>query len=199
MPLAGHDLPTCFMLFQPSLFQSTCPLRGTTRADDYCSYGRKFQSTCPLRGTTRTTSSVVARDGISIHMPLAGHDPRCPVFPPAFSTISIHVPLAGHDRKPPCVPSTFPISIHVPLAGHDVSLRYEATITHEFQSTCPWRGTTLATLCKRHHEAAISIHVPLAGHDRCRAADHARRHVISIHVPLAGHDYIRPRGRRWGW
>ena len=149
-------------------------------------------------------------------MPLAGHDPRCPVFPPAFSTISIHVPLAGHDRKPPCVPSTFPISIHVPLAGHDVSLRYEATITHEFQSTCPWRGTTkFRSVVKRN--AFISIHVPLAGHDDFPAVvklqpvrfqstcpwrgTTVHRFIlypvykrISIHVPLAGHDRSRRRG-----
>ena len=80
-----------------------------------------FQSTCPLRGTTRTR--VLLRGGrtISIHVPLAGHDtygitckrsawmyfnPRAPcgarrasiACPSTRVSISIHVPLAGHDR-----------------------------------------------------------------------------------------------------
>ena len=57
-----------------------------------------FQSTCPLRGTTCNDLKPRRRDGISIHVPLAGHDGRRAAQSLHDGMISIHVPLAGHDR-----------------------------------------------------------------------------------------------------
>ena len=57
-----------------------------------------FQSTCPLRGTTIVKRWGRAPATISIHVPLAGHD----VVIDALNFvrhISIHVPLAGHDDQ----------------------------------------------------------------------------------------------------
>ena len=125
-----------------------------------------FQSTCPARGTTPPKLGVVRTDAISIHVPREGHD-----LDTAFSgvdqfAISIHVPREGHDqtyladayrcRKISIhVPreghdteilkgmdSTDYISIHVPREGHDSCLRLESCGGLVFQSTCPARGTT---------------------------------------------------------
>ena len=119
VPLAGHDIQNLPTIIVEIVFQSTCPLRGTT--------GRCF------------------REGyhtmISIHVPLAGHDGLV-LFAKAAFCISIHVPLAGHDCRDLFAKGCFCISIHVPLAGHDapgVLRRADAT---QFQSTCPLRGTT---------------------------------------------------------
>ena len=55
-------------------FQSTCPMRGTTSSRTQCHLISGFQSTCPMRGTTRTERDRYCCDGISIHVPHAGHD-----------------------------------------------------------------------------------------------------------------------------
>ncbi len=57
-----------------------------------------FQSTCPLRGTTMEMGVLMAAMDISIHVPLAGHDDH-PAAQRRIRAISIHVPLAGHDGK----------------------------------------------------------------------------------------------------
>ena len=150
-----------------------------------------FQSTCPLRGTTLVVGHAIHAGIISIHVPLAGHDdvdfgahvvrihfnPRAPCGArpqpssrPFSGRISIHVPLAGHDDLGHRHSGHIAISIHVPLAGHDGDYALFA-------------GGNI-----------ISIHVPLAGHD-----DESQWQVlidlISIHVPLAGHDDIYTLGR----
>ena len=149
----------------------------------------RFQSTCPLRGTTKLTQARIERILISIHVPLAGHDaktldalitevedfnPRAPCgarleggwtrineeggisihvplaghdaeavykFVP-YLGISIHVPLAGHDHDTALDAPAGAISIHVPLAGHDRTRHWYRSTTWGFQSTCPLRGTT---------------------------------------------------------
>ena len=200
------------MLLASSAFQSTCPLRGTTPAGRAAARSAlQLQSTCPLRGTTAQQLGDLPARRISIHVPLAGHDPRPQRADPQRLQISIHVPLAGHDRT-------------------QIDAFRRAGI---FQSTCPLRGTTGGRPCRsgrRSHfnprapcgarpflglgdlaDSLISIHVPLAGHDqtstcssRCcapyfnpRAPCGARPLrgelrvqglAISIHVPLAGHD-----------
>ena len=68
--------------------------RGFTLVD----YSNLFQSTCPLRGTTLSVLSLACLKVISIHVPLAGHDYLLVTFC-AMQAISIHVPLAGHDRS----------------------------------------------------------------------------------------------------
>ena len=124
-----------------------------------------FQSTCPARGTTPPKLGVVRTDAISIHVPREGHD-----LDTAFSgvdqfAISIHVPREGHDQT--YLADAYrcrKISIHVPREGHDnmVLIRdiarpnfnpraprgarhqghSETETETEFQSTCPARGTT---------------------------------------------------------
>ena len=161
----GARLPRIQQILPSIVFQSTCPLRGTTFCSSttgrmlenfnprapcgarrsthssrlwWASYfnprapcgarqvtplrrcgSEGFQSTCPLRGTTTSARGRRRGDGISIHVPLAGHDPN---------RIAVHNIAA--------------ISIHVPLAGHDKAGQSLPFLRKEFQSTCPLRGTT---------------------------------------------------------
>ena len=110
VPLAGHDKTTLAETLIRKVFQSTCPLRGTT-----------VKALCAW-----------AEGTISIHVPLAGHDPPCACRCRTFRVISIHVPLAGHDPRPRCISASLRgISIHVPLAGHDKrSTAYRMTYSY---------------------------------------------------------------------
>ena len=73
VPLAGHDTPLrCDINFRGS-FQSTCPLRGTTRPQTRGRCAETFQSTCPLRGTTiPVAKSTSARNRFQSTCPLRG-------------------------------------------------------------------------------------------------------------------------------
>ena len=78
---------------------------------------------------------------VSIHVPLAEHDPSAwrPLFSSTFqftcpsrstthetpddvrvAVVSIHVPLAEHDDAPLVASYIMNVSIHVPLAEHDI-------------------------------------------------------------------------------
>ena len=100
-----------------------------------------FQSTCPVQGTTRGRAGGRRGAEISIHVPRTGHDDA--LFHLSHHRgISIHVPRTGHDRGAGRCGESTGISIHVPRTGHD-----EMRIVHEvqymiFQSTCPVQGTT---------------------------------------------------------
>ena len=99
VPLAGHDPAGPARAAARQIFQSTCPLRGTTYALFHIifvtshfnprapcgarpltralkSFISPFQSTCPLRGTTSGRGQQHEEQPISIHVPLAGHDAR---------------------------------------------------------------------------------------------------------------------------
>ena len=52
VPREGHDLSTARSGSSVSLFQSTCPARGTTDYLSPIAHRQAFQSTCPARGTT---------------------------------------------------------------------------------------------------------------------------------------------------
>ena len=118
-----------------------------------------FQSTCPLRGTTTAQVKDMIPRLISIHVPLAGHD-ACPIAAATYLAdfnprapcgarlhrvrvvdvgkgISIHVPLAGHDARCSSSTSSGSISIHVPLAGHDRSRSPISTRRWHFNPRAP--------------------------------------------------------------
>ena len=107
---------------------------------------RVFQSTCPLRGTTQAVARIRRLHLISIHMPLAGHDQRTWTQAPRPSYFNPHAPC-GARRFRPCTASACPpISIHMHLAGHDQTERITTRRLPVFQSTCPLRGTTRRNL-----------------------------------------------------
>ena len=78
VPRAGDDLDVHIEQSYLCVFQSTSPVRGTTRG--YVSRksdGIIFQSTSPVRGTTQSNSISKGDNGISIHVPRAGDDQLC--------------------------------------------------------------------------------------------------------------------------
>ena len=83
-------------------------------------YDTIFQSTCPARGTTEKTKNRDYESDISIHVPREGHDFTLEDLAVKYA-ISIHVPREGHDGTAYKAGSTGGISIHVPREGHDTS------------------------------------------------------------------------------
>ena len=97
VPLAGHDGA------QPKISTN----------------GILFQSTCPLRGTTSKVVTPSRIQRISIHMPLAGHDctTTCPTIQKSY--FNPHAPCGARQLAPVSQLAAVAISIHMPLAGHD--------------------------------------------------------------------------------
>ena len=167
-----------------------------------------FQSTCPVRGTTDDVFLLRRGDGISIHVPRTGHD--CHIGASLHvDRISIHVPRTGHDNalfekinKELEFQSTCPvrgttllcqvlrhnvrISIHVPRTGHDAGISAYSIVLKYFNPRAPygarrrrgWHGL-------RHFH--FNPRAPYgARHGRARLGTVG--HDISIHVPRTGHD-----------
>ena len=97
VPLAEHDR---FQMPSRSLrgrFNSRAPRGARHIARRSGRIGVQFQFTCPSRSTTVSSASASLSCSVSIHVPLAEHDPvrrRCS----AGKRVSIHVPLAEHDE-----------------------------------------------------------------------------------------------------
>ena len=137
-----------------------------------------------MRGTTGQVAAQVATNGISIHVPLAGHDILL-LLHHRWGFISIHVPLAGHDLHLSVSFQAVRISIHVPLAGHDLlpqfllrkalnfnprapcGARQKAPSPRQsgqrFQSTCPLRGTTRSEMLRHLKYRRFQSTCPLRG------------------------------------
>ena len=146
-----------------------------------------FQSTSPVRGTTRPAVFFHAKQHISIHVPRAGDDV------PNGRVLHLHLefqstsPVRGTTVAPRRHERTQAISIHVPRAGDDTRRIPGWCSVRQFQSTSPVRGTTAHARPPARPPPPISIHVPRAGDDHV-----ALRNLlgvdISIHVPRAGDD-----------
>ena len=141
VPLAGHDGTAFVKALQQLIFQSTCPLRGTTwlgecaRLPNYFNprapcgarrfcpaahvVGPIFQSTCPLRGTTFQDSGRSNHILFQSTCPLRGTTAHSLVYA-RKALFQSTCPLRGTTQIPFVL-----IAIIV------------------FQSTCPLRGTTL--------------------------------------------------------
>ena len=142
VPLAGnvsYRLPTTSAF---SVFLSTFPLRGTSRAARERAGVRQISIHVPLAGNVRFSRRAAARREISIHVPLAGNVVLVSAYRGLVICISIHVPLAGNVSPP------------APPLGGD-----------KFLSTFPLRGTSALGDPALAPEG-ISIHVPLAGNVR---------------------------------
>ena len=143
VPIAGNDGKTMKIIYEPSKFQSTFPLQGTTlsgiKALDVV---QAFQSTFPLQGTTLHLSKrPISLVYISIHVPIAGNDGwfaeldfYCSYFNPR-----------SHCRERPILwqsaSKNFIFQSTFPLQG----TTFRQTRTHLpllFQSTFPLQGTT---------------------------------------------------------
>ena len=78
MPLTGHD---CVIFL-------------------FSSFWSAFQSTCPLRGTTRVLRLRAGyRAAISIHMPLTGHDLGIKNFATSASNFNPHAPYGARQWR----------------------------------------------------------------------------------------------------
>ena len=147
-----------------------------------------FQSTRPIRGATRAWRSSATRP--AYFNPRAPYGARHSVWRlllPLYN-ISIHAPHTGRDHTPGCRTSPDPdfnprapygarllgipiieypanISIHAPHTGRDAFAHSAILRCHIFQSTRPIRGATDLSAHLRLL-GGISIHAPHTGRDR---------------------------------
>ena len=141
VPLAGHDHPPCRGRSPARHFNPRAPCgarQDVTCFDLVCSHFNprapcgarlcppslrllkaQFQSTCPLRGTTIRRVEGGVQLGISIHVPLAGHDDEESNEDRPIKEFQSTCPLRGTTAAAAGRVSGSRISIHVPLAGHD--------------------------------------------------------------------------------
>ena len=118
VPLAEHDQFYGIHIVNFMSFNSRAP-RGARRGrQGRVSAKRRFQFTCPSRSTTTVCPASLRTYSVSIHVPLAEHDPA-PRCLDGSSSVSIHVPLAEHDPRILRERREHRVSIHVPLAEHD--------------------------------------------------------------------------------
>ena len=166
-------------------FQSTSPVRGTTRTSSAAFTSKthfnprppcggrqvtepltlgllEFQSTSPVRGTTAEAAMGSDWHIISIHVPRAGDDPcgtlrrRCCRY---------------FNPRPPC--------------GGRQGRHHAPERSGRFQSTSPVRGTTLAERCGGV-VVDISIHVPRAGDDHDRSNREGQYRHFNPRPPCGG-------------
>ena len=141
-PRVGRDSSTFTRIMGATLFQSTRPVWGATKARIFHVAVHIFQSTRPVWGATPTTLSVLwlnrnfnprapcgarpmgsrvggSRVPISIHAPRVGRDPDRDHQHHHPGGISIHAPRVGRDQplRDPVVVGG--ISIHAPRVGRD--------------------------------------------------------------------------------
>ena len=130
-------------MVSPPHFNPHAPYGARPLQDSYMDKSVLFQSTCPLRGTTETCPlRFFGGLDISIHMPLTGHDLDARLKVIHFA-ISIHMPLTGHDMisTPYSRISCSRFQSTCPLRG-TTSIIPMPFMRFLFQSTCPLRGTT---------------------------------------------------------
>ena len=126
-----------------------------------------FQSTRPARDATQISRRRDNRQGVSIHAPRAGRDPK--IIQGGNHAESFN-PRAPRGTRPDNSTDRLTeniVSIHAPRAGRD------------------GRHTPSVTACK------VSIHAPRAGRDRGRDRRGRRNAPVSIHAPRAGRDAER--------
>ena len=153
--------------------------------------------------------------GISIHAPRTGSDPRRKPSCSCCTRISIHAPRTGSDERLMCAPiycetfqSTLPargatvrrcvcgrrldISIHAPRTGSDApESALMALVERLFQSTLPARGATLPSGWRNSPYNEFQSTLPARG---ATSGDTTMRvsKYISIHAPRTGSDRRRP-------
>ena len=147
-----------------------------------------FQSTCPARGTT--LQSRPRRSSLRNFNPRAPRGARRAVYISTSDTnpISIHVPREGHDHAkydPECKRQE--ISIHVPREGHDLDVFADKATSGIFQSTCPARGTTYNDTLPKLPDSHFNPRAP-------RGARHTNSSTIK--TSITNFNPRAPRGAR---
>ena len=77
-PRTGSDLAQGYQINPATIFQSTLPARGATRAASRRQSGQQFQSTLPARGATSSTRRTCANTGFQSTLPARGATSRSP-------------------------------------------------------------------------------------------------------------------------
>ena len=213
-------------------FNPRAPCGARLRQEDLAAQIQLFQSTCPLRGTTvYPVIGLPPLDAISIHVPLAGHDLICALNRFSASNFNPRAPCGARLRgraslqclihfnpRAPCgarlqtigyVISGFTFQSTCPLRGTTDRLQEfmrrfynfnprapcgarprtqrKRRAAKIFQSTCPLRGTTAFRRRYQRRHTDFNPRAP-CGARLLRVALRRIRDRISIHVPLAGHD-----------
>ena len=145
-----------------------------------------FQSTCPVRGTTDPDTFPLGNVNISIHAPLTGRNetpcisasalydfnPRAPygarrpliADTRAYLYFNPRAPYGARRGIPHAGCSVFVISIHAPLTGRDSFEAYVDDYSTNFNPRAPY-GARRWARCRGQNPASISIHAPLTGRD----------------------------------
>ena len=165
-----------------------------------------FQSTCPVRGTTHIQAGEAATVRISIHVPRAGHDERriivlclieifqstCPMrgttsvmyFWSLATLFQSTCPMRGTTRKSRAVMPQSIFQSTCPMRG-TTKTAWAILCSFQFQSTCPMRGTTWR-VCLYADILYFNPRAPCGA--RLVPRKSYQKITISIHVPHAGHD-----------
>ena len=195
---------------RPSLFQSTLPARGATRASGPCRRDRKFQSTLPARGATRWMIGPNGLTTISIHAPREGSDGADLAAKRINYDFNPRSPRGERPASACSRAETREFQSTLPARGATLILPASACCG-QFQSTLPARGATLdwagrgrdrsnfnprSPRGERHHPLSllsfiriISIHAPREGSDRIGTGMSSTSY-ISIHAPREGSDVM---------
>ena len=143
VPRTGHDSRISFTMRTCSIFQSTCPVRGTTRHHIFGGANRKnFNPRAPYGA--RPLHHCTTHYGRIHFNPRAPYGARPPKRARSWGRSWYFNPRAPYGARPD----------QQPMPPHP----------QRFQSTCPVRGTTSAAAFSEIKKP-ISIHVPRTGHD----------------------------------
>ena len=191
-------------------FLSTSPVWGTTKVRLARRGHKAFLSTSPVWGTTPARRADCHGQGISIHVPRMGDDPRYGVSAPQTGHFYPRPPYGGRPSSVEAIRAAHEFLSTSPVWGTTQRAELIAT-AREFLSTSPVWGTTanlsgavlpdgnfyprppyggrLCSILCATGERVISIHVPRMGDDAQTAPTLGRAiNDISIHVPRMGDD-----------
>ena len=123
------------------------PCGGRLGAQAHKTVGGKFLSTSPLRGTTYLCKMSIDKDSIiSIHVPLAGDDPRMPCRRRSRRYFYPRPPCGGRPGLANIYETVNRFLSTSPLRGTTRDAFWGGD-THAFLSTSPLRGTTHLPHC----------------------------------------------------
>ena len=185
-PLAGSDEAGAAVLVKADVISIHTPLAGSDAALRKCWRSLIFQSTLPLRGATRPDNWTIWPTGyFNPHSPCGERRGwRCRSREGGCN-FNPHSPC-GERRGLAEMLEVLDISIHTPLAGSDQTRQLDDLADRVFQSTLPLRGATW-TCSTSTTSTSFQSTLPLRG-----ATGHCHTllsgHAISIHTPLAGSD-----------
>ena len=194
VPLAGHDAEmessrTSTVYFNP---RAPCGARHSPAFAGIFFAG--FQSTCPLRGTTCPDCPPPTLPAtISIHVPLAGHDPRRKAVVAAVRHFNPRAPCGARPTSITCYAGEDDFNPRAPCGARHRQY-WADIITTIFQSTCPLRGTTSSssdlTIVRIFQSTC-----PLRGTTRCSRYQRLKKRDFNPRAPCGARPGKTSRSR----